>query len=34
MKLPKLGSLVKVRLDVRDAAVEPMRELHKLTTSR
>ena len=31
MKLLELGNLVKVRLDVRDAAVEPMRELHKLT---
>ena len=31
MKLLELGNLVKVRLDVRDAALGPMRELHKLT---
>ena len=31
MKLLELGNLVKVRLDVRDAAMGPMRELHKLT---
>jgi len=27
----KLGNLVKARLDVREAAIGPMRELHKLT---
>ena len=31
MRLLELGNLVKVRLDVRDAAIGPMRELHKLT---
>ncbi len=31
MRLLELGNLVKARLDVRDAAVEPMRALHKLT---
>jgi IclR family transcriptional regulator, carbohydrate utilization repressor len=31
MRLLELGNLVKVRLDVRDAAMGPMRELHKLT---
>ncbi|MDP3086557.1 MAG: IclR family transcriptional regulator [Rubrivivax sp.] len=31
MRLLELGNLVKARLDVRDAAVAPMRELHKLT---
>ena len=31
MRLLELGNLVKARLDVRDAAVGPMRELHKLT---
>jgi DNA-binding IclR family transcriptional regulator len=31
MRLLELGNLVKARLDVRDAALEPMRELHKLT---
>ncbi len=31
MRLLELGNLVKGRLDVRDAALEPMRELHKLT---
>ena len=31
MRLLELGNLVKVRLDVRDAALEPMRELHRLT---
>lgn len=31
MRLLELGSLVKGRLDVREAAVEPMRELHKIT---
>lgn len=31
MRLLELGSLVKGRLDVREAAIEPMRELHKLT---
>jgi DNA-binding IclR family transcriptional regulator len=31
MRLLELGNLVKVRLDVRDAAMAPMRELHKLT---
>ena len=31
MRLLELGNLVKVRLDVRDAALAPMRELHKLT---
>jgi DNA-binding IclR family transcriptional regulator len=34
MRLLELGNLVKARLDVRDAALAPMRELHKLTTSR
>ena len=31
MRLLELGNLVKVRLDVRDAAQGPMRELHKIT---
>jgi len=31
MRLLELGTLVKARLDVRDAALGPMRELHKLT---
>ncbi len=31
MRLLELGNLVKGRLDVRDAALVPMRELHKLT---
>ena len=31
MRLLELGNLVKTRLDVRDAALGPMRELHKLT---
>ncbi|MBP6019628.1 MAG: IclR family transcriptional regulator [Burkholderiaceae bacterium] len=31
MRLLELGSLVKGRLDVREAAIEPMRELHKIT---
>jgi len=31
MRLLELGNLVKARLDVRDAAMAPMRELHKLT---
>ena len=31
MRLLELGNLVKARLDVRDAAVAPMRELHKVT---
>lgn len=31
MRLLELGNLVKARLDVRDAALLPMRELHKLT---
>ena len=31
MRLLELGNLVKARLDVRDAAIEPMRELHRLT---
>lgn len=31
MRLLELGNLVKGRLSVRDAAVAPMRELHKLT---
>ena len=31
MRLLELGNLVKARLDVREAAVVPMRELHKLT---
>jgi len=31
MKLLELGNLVKARLDVRDAALGPMRELHRLT---
>ena len=30
MRLLELGTLVKVRLDVRDAAIGPMRELHRL----
>ncbi len=31
MRLLELGSLVKGRLDVREVAIEPMRQLHKLT---
>ncbi|MDO9073512.1 MAG: IclR family transcriptional regulator [Rubrivivax sp.] len=31
MRLLELGNLVKARLDVREAAVGPMRELHKVT---
>lgn len=31
MRLLELGNLVKNRLNVRDAAMEPMRELHRLT---
>lgn len=31
LRLLELGNLVKARLDVRDAALVPMRELHKLT---
>ncbi|MBH9553118.1 IclR family transcriptional regulator [Inhella gelatinilytica] len=31
MRLLELGNLVKARLDVRDAALDAMRELHKLT---
>ena len=31
MRLLELGSLVKGRLNVREAALEPMRELHKIT---
>jgi len=31
MRLLELGNLVRARLDVRDAALTPMRELHKLT---
>jgi len=31
MRLLELGNLVKARLDVRDAAIVPMRELHRLT---
>ena len=31
MRLLELGNLVKNRLSVRDAALEPMRELHRLT---
>ena len=31
MRLLELGNLVKARLDVREAAAEPMRELHRLT---
>ena len=31
MRLLELGNLVKSRLDVRDLAVKPMQELHKLT---
>ncbi|MFA5521975.1 MAG: IclR family transcriptional regulator [Castellaniella sp.] len=31
MRLLELGSLVKGRLDVREAAIEPMRELHRMT---
>ena len=31
MRLLELGNLVKARLDVREAALMPMRELHKLT---
>src|ERR1700709_1435787 len=31
MRMLEMGNLVKARLDVRDAALAPMRELHKLT---
>jgi DNA-binding IclR family transcriptional regulator len=31
MRLLELGNLVKARLDVREAALAPMRELHKVT---
>ena len=31
MRMLELGNLVKARLDVREAALNPMRELHKLT---
>jgi len=31
MRLLELGNLVKARLDVRDAALGPMRELHRIT---
>ena len=31
MRLLELGNLVKARLDVREAAVAPMRELHRVT---
>ncbi|MFA5487816.1 MAG: IclR family transcriptional regulator [Candidimonas sp.] len=31
MRLLELGSLVKGRLNIRDVAIEPMRELHKVT---
>ena len=31
MRLLELGNMVKARLSVRDAALGPMRELHKLT---
>ncbi len=31
MRLLELGNLVKARLDVREAAIGPMRELHKIT---
>ena len=31
MRLLELGNLVKARLDVRDAAIGPMRELHRVT---
>jgi len=31
MRLLELGNLVKARLSVRDAAIEPMRELHRTT---
>ena len=31
MRMLELGNLVKARLDVRDSALAPMRELHKLT---
>ncbi len=31
MRLLELGNLVKARLDVREAALVPMRELHKMT---
>src|SRR5437868_11873219 len=31
MRMLELGNLVKARLDVRDAALGPMRELHKFT---
>jgi DNA-binding IclR family transcriptional regulator len=31
MRLLELGNLVKARLDVREAAIAPMRELHRIT---
>ncbi|MEO7337909.1 MAG: IclR family transcriptional regulator, partial [Caldimonas sp.] len=31
MRMLEMGNLVKARLDVRDAALAPMRELHKVT---
>jgi DNA-binding IclR family transcriptional regulator len=31
MRMLEMGNLVKARLDVRDAALAPMRELHKIT---
>jgi DNA-binding IclR family transcriptional regulator len=31
MRLLELGNLVKARLDVREAALQPMRDLHRLT---
>src|ERR1700709_1981028 len=31
MRMLELGNLVKARLDVREAAIGPMRDLHKLT---
>jgi len=34
MRCSKLGNLVKARLSVRDAALMPMRELHRLTGQR
>jgi DNA-binding IclR family transcriptional regulator len=34
MRLLELGNLVKGRLNVRDAALLPMRELHKRSSSR
>ena len=32
MRLLELGNLVKARLDVREAALVPMRELHRITS--